>query len=606
MSGTIFGSLQTGYSGLQVSQQMVDTTSHNIANSNNSHYTRQRVVSSAVYPANSGMEIGQGSMYTRIVRVHDEFKYERFKKSGMDEQEASMMKDTLEEVSKLFPELQDVGIRNDLDNYFKAWNSLSTNPTSTAEKIALVESAKQLSTSINTTRENLFGVQSKLNDQLKSYVDEVNNITKQISELNSKVAIADANNTATAADLRDKRDELEIALNKLVDIEVHKGNVDSDGTISGDLFESGENYNLNIAGYSVVEMNQNHELTANNLDNPHNFYDVNYLRKDYVEFDMSHEISGGKVNAILNLRGRTMNEKGTFDDGIIQGYIDDLDTFAQTIMEVTNSLYAQAPQSRLESQKVSFTEGDALIVNQNININNGKFKINMYDANGNKVATKEVTINDQSTMNSIASSINGNTDDNGDNSPTNDLDDEFTAKFVNGFFILDAKNPSKGYSISVEDNGTNFAGSLGLSRIFDGTDAQTMKVNEALSINPSNLKATTAGKEGGNEMANMMLQLQYDNLNFYHPKNGVSTMSMSEYYKTITSKVNLDAELANTNYDTKETLYVNIEQEYSAVSGVSVDEELTNLMRFQTGYQANAKVITTIDALMDTLLGIKK
>jgi flagellar hook-associated protein 1 FlgK len=586
---------------------MVDTTGHNLANANNSHYTRQRVVASAVYPSNNGTEIGQGTIYTRIVRVHDEYKYEKYKSSGMDEQYASLTKDTLEEVSKLFPELQDVGIRNDLDSYFDAWNSLSANPTSTAEKIAVVEAAKQLSQTIQDTRENLFDVQKSLDNQLESYISEMNNLTKGIAELNAKIGVADANPQSSAsADLRDQRDELEIALNKLVDMDVYKGDIGSDGTADVSLFESSDSYNLNIAGYSVVEANAYHPITEDSSENQYGFSDINYVRKDYVEFDMSNEISGGKIGAILDLRGRTMNSDGTFDDGVIQGYIDDLDTFAQGLIEMTNSIYAEAPQERMESQQQSFTSSDVKLANQDININNGTFKINMYDADGNNVGTKEITIDDASTMDSILKQINANTDDNGDNSPTNDLDDEFTAKFVNGNFIISQDNPSKGYTISIEDNGTNFAGALGLSRIFDGDDAQTMSVNPELDTNPSSLKASTAGVEGGNEMANAMLQLQYDEISFSHPHDGESTMTISEYYKTITAKVNLDAEIANTDYDTKSTLYANISQEYSAVSQVSVDEELTNLMKFQTGYQANAKVITTIDTMMDTLLGIKR
>jgi flagellar hook-associated protein 1 FlgK len=606
MAGTIFGSLQTGYTGLQVNQQMVDTTSHNLANSNNDHYTRQRVVASAMEPlAATGLEIGQGSQYTRIVRVHDEFKYDRYKSAGMDKEQASLMKDTLEEVSKLFPELQDVGIRNDLDSYFDAWNSLTTNPTSTAEKVAVVEAAKQLAYSISTTRENLFGVQVKLNDQLDGYVSEINNITESLAHLTAKINVADAQDTATAADLRDQRDELEIALNKLVNMDSHKGTVESDSRVDGYLFESGEQYNLNISGFSVVEASQSHELTANSKDNEFGFYDINYVRKDWQEFSMSTEITGGKVGAILDLRGRTMNQDGTFDDGIIQGYIDDLDTFARGLMEATNSLYAAAPQERMESQQLSFKSDRSLLANQDVNVNYGTFNINVYDADGTKVSTKEITFDENSSMASIVKDINANTDDNGDNSPTNDFDDEFSAKFINGYFIIDAKNPSKNYTISIEDNGTNFAGALGLSRLFEGHSAQDIKVASEIDINPSSLKASTAAKEGGNEMANAMMQLQYDDVTFRHPHKAEESMSLSEYFRQLTSKVNLDGEMANTNYDTKETLYVNVKQEYAAVSQVSVDEELTNLMRFQTGYQANAKVVTTIDKMMDTLLGLK-
>jgi DNA repair exonuclease SbcCD ATPase subunit len=216
MAGTIFGSLQTGYSGLQVNQQMVDTTSHNLANANNSHYTRQRVVASALAPGATGLEIGQGSMYTRIVRVHEEFKYERYKKSGMEHEQASLMKDTLEEVSKLFPELQNVGIKNDLKKYFDSWNSLTTNPTSTAEKVAVVKAAEQLAHAITTTRENLFNVQLKLNDQLDGYVSEINEfLEQQVKELMSVDAEQDSWNIYKISHIYFINSHLQVLVSKL-------------------------------------------------------------------------------------------------------------------------------------------------------------------------------------------------------------------------------------------------------------------------------------------------------------------------------------------------------------------------------------------------------
>jgi flagellar hook-associated protein 1 FlgK len=74
----------------------------------------------------------------------------------------------------------------------------------------------------------------------------------------------------------------------------------------------------------------------------------------------------------------------------------------------------------------------------------------------------------------------------------------------------------------------------------------------------------------------------------------------------MTSNIASDSDRINTNVDTHKAIFASIEKEYQSQSGVNIDEEMTNLMKFQRGYQASAKVITTINTMLDTLMGIKR
>jgi flagellar hook-associated protein 1 FlgK len=605
--GSIFGSLNTGYLGLNTNQNLVDNASHNIANANNTHYTRQRLVTSNMPPATEGgFQVGTGVQYTRYERIHDEFVYKRYREDGMEEQEALFMKQNLEEIAKYYPELEDIGIKNDLTEYFNAWTDLSSNPTSTAVKTTVIERAKQLSNSIQETRDNLFDIQTKLNDQLNVYVDEINSLVAQIAEVNTKITVAETKqDLPMAADLKDQRDSMEIALNKIVPIQVYKSDISSDNIVDGNLFEAGENYNLSVGGFSIIEKGDFHPLSTNSEENIHGFTDLLYIRQDHKEFDLANGINGGKIGAILDLRGRSFDNTGYFDDGIIQGYLNDLDSFANGLIENTNSLYAQSPTTRLTSQEKDLSLNHRLS-EQDTNINNGTFKMNVYNPDGSIVATKEITITDESSLYSILKDMNENTDDNNDNSPDNDFDDFFSAKFDNDIFSINPKDASQNYTISFEDNGTNVAGFFGLNRLFDGTDAKDIRVNAELAKEPSSLKATTSPVEGGNELANAMLQFQYDDIEFRHATESTKSTTIMNYFKDITSKVHLDAEMAGLQYDTKQAVYNTVKTEYESISKVSIDEELTMLMQYQTGYSANAKTITTIDQMMETLLGIKR
>ena len=77
------------------------------------------------------------------------------------------------------------------------------------------------------------------------------------------------------------------------------------------------------------------------------------------------------------------------------------------------------------------------------------------------------------------------------------------------------------------------------------------------------------------------------------------------HFRFIASKVASQTESTQITQETKEAVYVSIKQEYKAISEVSVDDELVNLIKYQSGYSANAKMVSTIDEMLNTLLGIK-
>ncbi|WP_031215912.1 flagellar basal body rod C-terminal domain-containing protein, partial [Helicobacter pylori] len=111
---------------------------------------------------------------------------------------------------------------------------------------------------------------------------------------------------------------------------------------------------------------------------------------------------------------------------------------------------------------------------------------------------------------------------------------------------------------------------------------------------------------GNFDVANMMQQLQYDSVDFYNDKFDIKPMKISEFYQFLTGKINTDAEKSGRILDTKKSMLETIKKEQLSISQVSVDEEMVNLIKFQSGYAANAKVITAIDRMIDTLLGIKQ
>lgn len=616
---SLFSALNTGRSGLNASQTAVTTTSHNIANANNEFYTRQRVTYAASTPFHTQPgDIGTGVSVTSIVRIHDEFVYTRLKSTANALSYDTYSQQTLKEVAQYFPDLQDVGVATDLADYYAAWNDLSSNASEGAQKIALVQTAATLTQDIQTSRETLRKLQDSLNDQLKTNMEEVNSLGEQIAALNRQIGNVESIEGNNANDLRDKRDELELTLSKLLSFSVFKGEISSDNSIDPNMTDQGMDYYLNIAGNSFVDGGTFHPLVIDNVANESNYYSIYAEVQDGTRYNMTEKISGGKIGAMLDLRGRTIDAsvKGGYpQDGIIQGYIDDMDTFAQTLITETNNLYARSARPQMETPPLKDVDDSSYLKTSFSNLQEGTFNVIVYDNQGKEIGRKEITVNAMTTMNngvdSIVSQINSGTDDNKDNNALNDVDDYFSATYSysegtnEGILSLLPKNALQGYTIAIEDNGTNFPGIVGLSQFFTGTNAASIDIKSEFKKDPTLMQGYDAPVAGNNKVANSMVQMQYEKLNFYR-KNGITANETIEgFYRFVTTQIGADGEKAVNSFENSQALYNTVHTEFQSISGVNVDEELINLMKFQTGYNANAKVISTIDQMLDTLLGLK-
>ena len=153
---------------------------------------------------------------------------------------------------------------------------------------------------------------------------------------------------------------------------------------------------------------------------------------------------------------------------------------------------------------------------------------------------------------------------------------------------------------------TNFPGTIGINQFFTGTDGSNIDVKAEYKKDPLAMQAYGAPIVGNHDVANAMVQLQYNSLNFYAKDGSTSKETIAGYYSSLTTKVATDASAASTSYDTNEALHNTINTQFQSVSGVNKDEELANLIQYQKSYTAAAKIITTIDEMLDTLLGIKR
>ena len=622
---SLFNTLNVGYSGLSTAQVQVNTTGHNVANANTEGYTRERVITSAATPiTTSSLNIGNGVVVNDTKRVFDNFVFDRYNAVSADKENSDTKKQTLKTLSTYFPEVDGVGIKDDTQKYYNAWQNFADNPNSDAVKVDLAQRSETLASHIQNTQTKVLDLQKQTNEQIVSNVNQVNDLAKQLAKINLSINTTENVSGHSANDLRDKRNVLERSLSKLIGAKVNQGHIESNIGVDSNSNTRTGSYSLSVNGFNIVDGNTFHPLHLENKSNKFGFYNISYERQDGKQIPMNEKIKGGKIGALLDLRGANIDTtSGMPVDGTIQKTVSNLDAFGKGLIENTNNLYAQAASKRKTSNSVELN-GSTPLANSKLDIKQGSFDVVVYDIDGNKVASRKINIDDKTSMtdgtNSIKSQIEANKDDNGDNNATDDVDDYLKFNYSSvgsGKSALDlsvnSDAASKGYTFSIKDNysdgsfnsGTNFAGALGLGRYFDGDNARNIKLNDALKKDPTLMHAGYSSSDGDNRLALDMVQQQSEKYDF---KVGEDNYHETIYgmFDTTSTYVGSATNAAISRNDTVTTQFNATELEYDSVSKVSTDEEMANLIKYQTSYTAAAKVITTVDKMMKTLLGLKQ
>jgi len=626
---SLFNGLHIGYSGLNAAQVGVNTTSHNLSNAETEGYTRQRVVTSAATPLSTmpGAN-GNGVVVDEITRIFDGFVYKRYSDTGQSKEYSDFMRQTMEELSTYFPDIDGVGIKSDLAAYYNSWQNLVDAPDSTAVKIDLAQQTSTLAINIEQTREQIFALQNSMDVQLKVAVDEVNRLGNEIANLNGAISEAESGGQVNANDLRDKRDLLQNSLSKLIGADVFSESMQSNVSVNSSINEPVGNYNINVGGFNLVDGTSFHPIGTDNSQNSNGFHELYYERQDGKRIPIEDSISGGKIGSILDLRGTDVRTiSGVPDDGILQESINDLDAFAASLIEYSNTIYAESATDSMTSNKIDIGL-DVEFTRSGLHVNEGTFDVAVYDIDGKEVARREITINSFTTMetalgnladgtpNTIRDQFEAQKDDNDDNNPLNDVDDLIQFNYTGGQMSLNMKSEfaGDGYTFSVIDNkpggdmasGTNFAGAIGLSKYFDGTDASDIALASSLRDNPADISAHQVPLDGDNAVGLSMVQMQFETINFTRADGNLQEDTIYGFYDSLATSVGTKTNAAILFNESMTAQFNAVELEYQSISKVSIDEEMTNLIKYQASYGASAKVISTIDQMLNTLLGIKQ
>ena len=222
-----FHGLEVAKRGLYAQQTSISTTGHNIANANTLGYTRQKVDLTASLPIETpGMnrsqqpgQLGTGVDVQSITRIREGFLDEQFRNESSLLGGWEIKSDTLEKIELLFNEPNDNALSTVIDQFYDAWQDLSTDPTNATARAVVSERSLAMLDGFKHLDKQLTQLQTDLEVKLNAKIDGANLNIEQISHLNKEIARIEGLGH-NANDLRDKRDVLVDDLSKIMSLSV--------------------------------------------------------------------------------------------------------------------------------------------------------------------------------------------------------------------------------------------------------------------------------------------------------------------------------------------------------------------------------------------------
>ncbi|TGN17170.1 flagellar hook-associated protein FlgK [Leptospira idonii] len=631
--GSTFQGIEIGKRGLSAHQQAIQTTGHNISNADNKHYARQRVVMNSMDPiyepalnrAEVAGQIGQGVKVAEIERVRDNFIDDRIIDSSSLKDYWGKKNDYLYQVETVFNEPSGTTLRSLMDNFWSSWEDLSSYPEETAHRAVVQEKAEGLGSRMEDVFRKLTQLRDQSNREIESKVNHLNTVAENIKSLNEKItksqALGDNPN-----DLLDRRDELLQELAGMVDItigrsdedelmvfigqqilvqgqKVHKinivGNPNNDGLLDMQWSETGSPVLLRKGSIQalyeirdkilVEKINSVDALAINAMDV------INEIHKDGFGLN-------GKTNLnFFEQRSLATNTFGEIDtDG--DGVNDKTAVFRVTgrtsldpdrPIGISGTLrFLKATDRGEEEVLVPYSKDDTLnaVIKR---INRSETGVVAYMSHDNQLAMKSTT----QPFNKKENFIIRHLEDSGE--LLVGLTGILSASGAAGSFDYRKLGELNKFQANSQD--------ITLTPMYH--PSAFFKMSEDVRNNPANIAAARGKDVGGTgdynspnghkDGTNALLiaaALREKPVMFDYSK------TTDDFYNSLISRLGTEAREANQEYTTQNELMVELENMRQSVMGVNLDEEMANMVQFQQSYNASARMISTLNEMLDTII----
>lgn len=548
---------------LMTSQTAIQVTSHNIANVNNPDYKRQRVnMSSADMIMSGGTIIGTGVDVDSIERVYDRFLQLQIFNSKGSLGRYSKEEYVLSRLEGVFNDLEGYGLTNVLNEFFNAVQDAANDPTSYAARVALLGKGDTLAARINGMESRIRQQISDINKEISGKVKDINNLASQVASINQEILKAESSG-GMANDLRDKRDALINSLSEYIDITVLDNN-DGQKTI----LAAGGNPLVESAFSAAMGV----RADANNDGN----YDVIFPDVTGGYTDITDNISSGSLKGLINTR-----------DNVHTPAFNKFKTLAASITKEFNEIH-RAGYGLDGSTGVLDLSGAT----------NAFFKPLTPDVTANSTNTGSAVVTTSGVFDLSAVTLSDYEIRFTSSASYSIVDTTNNVVVLSGAYASGANIDFEGIRVNITDSpGTPQAGDT-----FKVSVTSNAARNFSVSLTDANKFAAAQDPlalPGDNRNALALAALKDDSTVL-----SSGTATFSAYYESIVADIGTKAQESSRNASFQDVVVNQMENNMDSVSGVSMEEEAANLVKYQYAYQAAAKLITVVDDLFNTLVNM--
>ncbi|MBN2534145.1 MAG: flagellar hook-associated protein FlgK [Spirochaetales bacterium] len=615
-----FTGIEIGKRSLITHTQGLGTIGHNISNAAVEGYSRQRVEMGPFpplyFPALNREEtpgqIGQGVQVERIERIKDMILEERIVAETNSKGFWEARNDYILMMEQVYNEPMEFSVRGFMDRFWESWQELSLHPAEMGSRKAVLERGQSLMDKVHDTYAKLKGIRDMIEEDVQGSVKQVNDLLRNIASLNEEIekskALGDNPN-----DLLDRRDLLVQKLSVYADVTI--GQRDPDEFI------------VYIGGYHVVQGRHYEPLAV--VQDPDN---EGYSRVIWEGTDDDIFFRGGKLAALLELR-----------DADARGEIQKLDLMTANFIDLVNEIHNNGYGINNETGINFFTYYPF--------INNAQGN---YDRNGDGVydssyifrvnGTNKLTLKDQIGLRGTLA-LPGPLDDvTVEYFPSDTVEDLINRINLSGGEIVARLNIHGELSLKavpaaytgnpdfvlrhIEDSGQFLAGYAGIlpqagpvgSYDWGGSDAVDnlvpgadyavaplshpaawIEINQELfkdpgSIATSKLPLTEDGGQGDGAIALAIARLRTE------PVMIGQITTFDDFFAEVVAEIGLKGEQAEKALDTENLVLKELNEIKESISGVNMDEELANMIKFQHGYAAAARFVSEVDKMIDIII----
>ncbi len=613
-----FAGIELGKRSIMAHTQQIQTAGHNISNADTEGYTRQRVQVKTFDPiyrpdltrAETPGQIGQGTTIESISRLRDELLDQRIVSQSNQEAYWDTREHYYTMIEQVYNEPDDISVRSNMDKFWQSWQELSVYPESKAARQAVVTRGETLAGSISQRYKSLAGIGTLINGDIEAVTRQINDYARQIAAINGEIVRSKAMDD-NPNDLMDRRDLLVEKLSSLANITTDTRDDDE--------------FMVHIEGQVLVQgsVARQFELVANTDNN-------GYDSVVWSDTGLLADVKSGKLGALLELR-----------DVDVRNEIQSLDTMAMNFSDLVNDVHKAGIGANNVTGLDFFVQypfvtdvkgnydrnGDGAVDSSYIFRFTGTNALNPQDKVGldgvmtfsgkNGNITVPYYAND--TIEAVIARIN---DSEGEVKAYLDRNSHLVLKattaaamdnpdfvirhvedsglFLAGYSgILSGSGAENAFDFARADAVDFLSGGYSVAPVLNPSDY--IAVNPAVKNDVNSVAAAFPTPQGRAVLGDGRAAVEIAAIRNTDVMIG-SSRTFDDYFAESVTNAGLKGEQAENMLLSQNAIMNDLRDLRDSISGVNIDEELADIIKFQHGYNAAARYVTVIDEMLDTII----